>query len=424
MIFHRDIFTFLNYEFDQQNFSAQFHYLGADQTHFTETIFFQKPTVAFSYDKNLLDRALFLAFILIGTSYYKSHPTKNVKLNYSLDEFQANFFDHVYQEGLSQYAFENHLARKNLAHFKASRKNTPPQSIGLKSDKVLALQSGGKDSLLTATILKEKQIDFTPLFVSSSDFYPNIINQVGRPIIIKRTIDISALKKSNGLNGHVPVTYIIQSLALIQAILSGYSTIFMSIGQEGNEPHSQIGDLPINHQWSKTWQAEQLFAKYVSRYISSDVQIGSLLRPYSELKIAEQFATKCWKKYGSVFSSCNIANYRQHSDNSSLEWCGNCAKCANSYLLFAPFISAKIQNQLFGDTDLFSKESLTDIFKGLLGVDGFAKPFECIGEIAELRKAYELRQKDYSELPFEVPKSDFDYQKLGPAQPFIKKIML
>lgn len=423
MIFKNPKFTFLNYEFNPADFVAKFHYLGADQTHFTEVVAFQKPADTFSYDSELLDRALFLAFVIIGTSYYKSHPTKTVILNHPLDEFRAKFFNHVYQEGLSQYAFENHLSRKNLAHFKISRQSCLPKSLKFNAGKILALQSGGKDSLLTATILKEKQISFIPLYISSGESHPSVINRVGQPIIIKRNIDIPALKKTGGLNGHIPVTYIVQSLALIQAILSGYSTIFTSIGQEGNEPNSYIKDLPVNHQWSKTWQAEQLFAKYVTKYISSDINIGSLLRSYSELKIAEQFAAKCWDKYGDAFSSCNVANYRQHSDNSSLSWCGNCAKCANSYLLFSPFISAKIQNQLFSNEDLFAKKSLSDTFKGLLGIDDFEKPFECIGEIAELRKAYELRQDDYTALPFDVPQSNFDYQKLGPAQPFVKKIL-
>lgn len=131
----------------------------------------------------------------------------------------------------------------------------------------------------------------------------------------------------------------------------------------------------------------------------------------------------CWQKYGHKFSSCNVANYRQGKDNSELGWCGDCAKCANTYLLFAPFLPAAELDSLYGDTSLFTKASLTDIFKGLLGVDGFMKPFECVGEIGELRQAYHMKSADYPDLPFVVPESDFDYEKITTVQPFVKVLL-
>lgn len=413
-------FQFLDYQFNPTTYQATFNYLGADGINFQELISFHKSNHPFNSE--LLDRALFLAFILIGTSYYKSHPTPTILLNSPLDTFQAQFFSTVYQEGLSQFAFENHLTRSDLAHFSAST-DIAPAPLSCPTGGYLVLQSGGKDSLLTATLLQEKHLDFTPFYISSSNHYPSVIDTLGAPFIAKRQIDIPNLQKSAGKNGHVPITYIVKSLALIQAILSGHTTVITSIGQEGNEPSSYINDLPVNHQWSKTWAAEQLFANYVHKYISPGLNIGSLLRPFSELKIAEQFSQKCWQKYGHIFSSCNVANYQQRNDNTHLHWCGNCAKCANSFLLFAPFIGTNDQVQLFGGTDLFAKSELTDTFKGLLGIDNFTKPFECIGEIAELRKAYHLKQSGYADLPFAVPDSDFDYQALGPSQLFAQQLI-
>ena len=222
----------------------------------------------------------------------------------------------------------------------------------------------------------------------------------------------------------MPVTYIVQSLALAQAIINGQNIVLTSIGREGNEPHAYIDDLPVNHQWSKTWEAEQLFADYVSRYISPNIKIGSPLRCYSELMIAKLFVKYCWKKYGTSFSSCNVANYRQKTDNQTLHWCGDCAKCANSYLLFAPFVSRSEISSIFPE-DLFTKPSLRDTFKGLLGIDGFMKPFECIGEIDELRMAYLMKQKDYGNLPFEVPEPspDFDYSLLSDSQKSLQELL-
>ncbi|MBQ6486237.1 hypothetical protein IJI76_00710 [Candidatus Saccharibacteria bacterium] len=404
------VFKFLSYYFDKTSQTGTFVYQGIDNTIFTERVIFAKhpgekegkkfnvlndPTL----DK-VLDSAMFLAFVLIGTSYYKAHPTPYVHLPKNIDEFQAGFFNKVFQEGLSQYAFENGLGRDNLAHFKPTIKVNETASL-YKGNGVLSLQSGGKDSLLVSALLVESGIDFTPWYASSGSNgeHPAVIDQLFPQLthrnasIAIRQIDHIHLKQSGGLNGHVPVTYINEALALVQAILNNQNIVLTSIGQEGNEPHSYIGDLAVNHQWSKTFEAEKLMDEYVRRYISPDIHVGSPIRKYTELRIAELFIHKCWKRYGYQFSSCNQANYKQGADNGRLSWCGECAKCANTYLLFCPFLAPQVLQSLFKDTDLFQNPNLADTFRGLLGIDNYKKPFECVGSVDELRFAYHHRMK-------------------------------
>ena len=440
------VFRFLSYYFDRSTYTATFVYQGIDNIIFTEKIFFApKPgTNTSSFNllddpglTQLLDQAMFLAFILIGTSYYKAHPTKNIHLDRPLDDFQARFFSTVFQEGLSQYAFENRLTRDKLATFKPTPGFQNKPAVEYRGQGVLALQSGGKDSLLVAELLNEHNINFVPWYISSSSdrSHPNVIDHLDdgfnhqKASVVYRQIDHLHLQQTGGLNGHVPVTFIVESLALIQAILNNQNVILTSIGREGEEPHAMIGDLPVNHQWSKTWQAEQLMTEYIKRYLSPDLHLGSPIRHLSELRIADLFVQKCWQKYGYSFSSCNEANYKQNSQNSTLKWCGHCAKCANSYLLFCPFIPPQFLQSLFGDKDLFLDQNLTQIFKGLLGVGGEMKPFECVGSVEELRSAYHHRmttppiplpqspgatqttywQPVYANLPFRVPESNFNY---------------
>lgn len=413
-------FKFVGYDFDDQSGVATFKYQNQFGQDFAETIEFAKPVEPYAYNPQLLENALKLSFFLIGTSYYKAHPTKTALHDgFNLDEFQAEFFNKVYQEGLSQYAYENQLTRDDLLHFTANASDQPTaQPYDGKG--IIMTQSGGKDSLLVTELLNEKGLDFTPLYVAPSDTHPAILDSFKNPLItMKRHIDREALKAAGGLNGHVPITYIIESLVLVQAILLGKNTVLMGIGQEGNEAHAMIGDLKVNHQWSKTWEAEQMMAEYVKRYISPDIKIGSPVRAYSEVKISELFAKKCWEKYGHQFSSCNVANYTQGHDNSGLKWCGKCAKCANSFLVFAPFVPAEELKSIFGGKDLFADSGLTDDFKGLLGVEGAIKPFECVGEVGELRAAYHMKQPGYVDLPFDVPVSDFDYNKTYPHQDLI-----
>lgn len=440
------VFRFLSYYFDRSTYTATFVYQGIDNIIFTEKIFFApKPgTNTSSFNllddpglTQLLDQAMFLAFILIGTSYYKAHPTKNIRLDRPLDNFQTRFFSTVFQEGLSQYAFENRLTRDKLATFKPTPGFQNKPAVEYRGQGVLALQSGGKDSLLVAELLNEHNINFVPWYISSSSdrSHPNVIDHLDdgfnhqKASVIYRQIDHLHLQQTGGLNGHVPVTFIVESLALIQAILNNQNVILTSIGREGEEPHAMIGDLPVNHQWSKTWQAEQLMTEYIKRYLSPDLHLGSPIRHLSELRIADLFVQKCWQKYGYSFSSCNEANYKQNSQNGTLKWCGHCAKCANSYLLFCPFIPPQFLQSLFGDKDLFLDQNLTQIFKGLLGVGGEMKPFECVGSVEELRSAYHHRmitppiplpqspgatqttywQPVYANLPFRVPESNFNY---------------
>ncbi len=404
------VFKFLSYYFDKETLTGTFVYQGIDNTIFTEKITFAKHPEAHKGKKfnviddptlnKILDNAMFLAFVMIGASYYKAHPTPLVHMPKPIDEWQANFFSKVFQEGLSQYAFENGLTRDNLAHFKATATKVDGASA-YRGDGILSLQSGGKDSLLVATLLLEANIDFTPWYVSSDkngahpavidEIFPQLINKNAGIVI--RELDQVHLKETGGLNGHVPVTYINTALAIVQAVLNNQNIVLTSIGNEGTEPHAMIGDLPVNHQWSKTWEAEQLMAEYVKRYISEDIHVGSPIRKYSELRIAELFVNKCWQKYGYKFSSCNAANYQQGVNNVNLTWCGECAKCANTYLLFSPFLAPQVLQSLFHDVDLFRKPQLVDIFKGLLGIDGVMKPFECVGSVDELRFAYMHRMK-------------------------------
>lgn len=425
------MFRFVGYDFDKNTFVANFRYADEDGLFFTETVHFKKNIDYSPALDEVLDRALKLSFLLAGTSYYKAHPTRGAVLPFEIDRFTAKFLNLVYNEGLSQFAFENNLTRKDLVSFKPTlEEDLTKVALPFGQGRVLALQSGGKDSILTATLLDEEEKDWVAFYAGSTSNHPEVIDEISPAVDhVIREVDINGLNAASArpgyLNGHVPVTFILMSYALIQAILDHRSIIITSIGHEGEEPHSIIsdseaGDLAVNHQWSKTWTAEKYFAEYVHRYISSEIQVGSLLRGYSELRIAELFSEKCWAKYGHSFSSCNVANYRQKVDNTKLTWCGECAKCANSFLIFAPFVPAEDLVALFGN-DLFKNPKLVEDFKGLLGVDGAKKPFECVGEVNELREAYHKKLEGYADLPFEVPvPQGFSYKNEYPVQDFVK----
>lgn len=417
-------FVFEAYEFDTTTSTARFKYAFTDGRRFEETVAFSK--VAETMNTEVLDRALRLAFLVTGTSYAKTFPTTEVQLPFAIDQWTADFLNAVYQEGLSQFAYENNLTRADLPHFVATGEHAPAAEY--EGSGAIALQSGGKDSLLTDRLLRDKGIEYVPWYLASGESHPAVLDTLTMPLVTaRRTIDrdaLSAALRDGGRNGHVPVTYIVQSLALIQAVLLNKRDVYVSIAHEGEEPHAHIGDLSITHQWSKTWAAEQLFQHFVRRSIAESISVGSPLRSLSELRVAELFAERCWDEFGHRFSSCNRANYTQGADNTTLTWCGDCPKCANSYLLFAPYVEATELQSLFHGQDLYQKPSLQETFKGLLGVDGVMKPFECVGEIDELRFAYHasLERGGYGHLSFDVPSAQFSPLKRYPANDWLRLV--
>ena len=411
-----------SYEFDLTKMTATFRYNFDNIRHFEEVISF--ASAAENIDEELLEKTLQLAHVLLGISYYKTFPTRHIEVkSFGLSDYQAAFFSEVYKDGLSQYIFENHLEPSDIAGFESGGRPSEPVVV-YESKGVSVMQSGGKDSLLLAEILRTKAADFSTLYVDTGKTHPQVIEKVGAQMHrdIHRHIDRAALATAmheEGLNGHVPITYMFISLALIDMVLHNESTLLLAVGQEGEEPYAMLGDYAIRHQWSKTWRAEQRMAAYVETELSPRLKVGSPLRAYTELKIAELFSERCWQKYAGDFSSCNIGNYIQGQTNEELIWCGECAKCANSFLLFAPFIEPRDLMDVFHG-NLFTRPLLAETFQGLLGIDGATKPFECVGETDELRLAYQMARERFPEagyeLPFTVPESSFDYEARGQAQ--------
>lgn len=417
------VFIFESYNFDATTGVVEFCYSFDGERHFRETVQF---TADVSYDELMLDRALQLAFIVAGISYYKTFFAPYVEVKaFKLTEHQAAFFNQVYYHGLSQYVYENTLNPNMIASFTGEGQSSATSYNG---NGVLALQSGGKDSLLLAELLRQQEAAFTPWYVAQQGGqHPSILDDLSIPLrMVTRTIDREGLQRAvrdGGLNGHVPVTMIILSYALVDAVLHGENTILAAIGKEGEEPHATIGNYPVRHQWAKTWSAERLLANYVKREISYDIHIGSPLRGFSELKIAKMFSKVAWLRFGHEFSSCNVANYKQGHDNHTLSWCGRCPKCANSFLLFAPFIDLDELKTIFHG-NLFELPDLTETFKGLLGVDDAFKPFECVGEIDELRQAYRMAvKKGVTSLSFAVPDASFSLDDISEHQAWAMQML-
>ncbi|MCK4979469.1 MAG: hypothetical protein KAS62_03685, partial [Candidatus Delongbacteria bacterium] len=143
-----------------------------------------------------------------------------------------------------------------------------------------------------------------------------------------------------------------------------------------SEGNVQFSGIEINHQYSKSFEAEKALHGYITEYIHNDINYFSFLRPIYELKIAEFFSRN--KDHFSGFRSCNVGSKKNI-------WCSNCPKCLFTYIILAPFVPRKEMINIFGE-DLLDKEELRTEFVKLLG-DTDIKPFECVGTHREIKAA-------------------------------------
>src|SRR6185437_4477296 len=112
--------------------------------------------------------------------------------------------------------------------------------------------------------------------------------------------------------------------------------VVVSNEQSANEPTLHYEGMEINHQYSKSQEFERDFQEQLTHRLGDHVRYYSLLRPLSEVRIAELFARIGFDAYHDVFSSCNRA-FTHDSDH--MFWDGTCPKCAFVFLALTPFVA-------------------------------------------------------------------------------------
>ncbi len=408
-------FIFEDYKFDAATNTAKFHYSLDGKLGFTETIRWDVKSVS-SYSAVALENALFGLWIAAGTSYYQAYlPPQIVIKKGSLDKQQKQFFDTLYLHGLSQFFFTNQIDPAGLIDFPAASTALAKASPHINGSGSLVALGGGKDSIVAAELMKKLGQDFDLWAMYHAERFAGLAQTIDRPIHgVTRTVDprIIQLKEQPGAyNGHVPITAIVGFVGVVLAILLGRESLVWAIESSTDEPNIIWKGLEVNHQYAKSSMFERDMAGYIRDNIATNLEYYSILRPLSELRIAEIFCKDYFAKYRHLFSSCN-ANFIL-GRNDKLGWCGKCPKCAFVYTIFASFVEKRKLMELFGGRDLFADEELRGTFEQLLGIDGH-KPLECVGEIAEVRTAVQMA-KDSGQYPelarFDFPPPDYDYRE-------------
>lgn len=404
------VFVFDSYRFDAATKTAHFTYGYDESLRFTETYTFDFDFV--DYDQATLDRALQLLFFTAGVSYYKMYLAPTVSIHAgSIDQPLADFLNQTYRQGLGEFCYVNQLPLLGDM-FTATSDNLEATPRSSANGALIGL-GGGKDSLVSVELLRN-QPDISTWSVGHKPQLSPLVERIGLPHYwVERSWDRTMLdhNQTGAYNGHVPISAILAAAGTVASILSGKRDIVVSNEQSANEPTLQYQGVAINHQYSKSQAFERSFQELLNHSFGDTVRYYSLLRPLSELRIAELFTKASFATYHDVFSSCNRAFTH---DSQGMFWDGTCPKCAFVFLALTPFVPRTDLEQLFSGKNLLLDATLNETYRNLLGIEG-EKPLECVGEIKESRAAMRLAQDIYPELAqyqFDIPES-YNYKALA-----------
>ncbi|MET0230865.1 MAG: UDP-N-acetyl-alpha-D-muramoyl-L-alanyl-L-glutamate epimerase [Rhodanobacteraceae bacterium] len=347
-------------------------------------VFPDAPTVE---HREALEAALDVLHLVAGVSYYKAGVPPEIAVEtHGLDVGIAAFLDALYLHGLGEFAYHNKLDLRGRIAFpvSASQRSGSQPAIG-SPRRTLVPIGGGKDSLVSVEILKRANDPATAVWIGNSPLIAACAARTGLPMLnIARELSPTLFEynKAGAWNGHIPVTAINSAILAVAAILYGYDEIAYSNERSESSATLEYDGQPVNHQWSKGWAFEKGFHALLKSHVAADLDYFSLLRPLSELAVAERFART--SRYDEAFSSCN-RNFRILGPKPADRWCGQCPKCHFVFLALAPFMPKPRLLAIFG-RNLLDDIALGGAFDALMEYRDH-KPFECVGEGIESRAA-------------------------------------
>jgi hypothetical protein len=292
----------------------------------------------------------------------------------------------------AQWRFENHI-RDHAPRFidAAGESAEPARVLGDDAAPLLAFSGGGKDSLVAVKLLERAGLPFATLGYSHSiygaaDPQHALLDRVAsrsarvraeRQWIFDDFLDSPVLRLRPELGIHTLTaaeTPASVFAALPLALARGYRGLVVAHEAGASSPNLVWEGEPVNHQWGKGWEAEQLLADYVRTELLANIDYFSLLQPIHDEVIFTLLAGDA--ELAPLTHSCNIAK----------PWCGACAKCAYVWLQMAAHLPPAIVDATFAGADLGEREVNQRWFRELLGLAEHS-PFECVGSPAEARLA-------------------------------------
>jgi UDP-N-acetyl-alpha-D-muramoyl-L-alanyl-L-glutamate epimerase len=382
-----DTFRYDGFEIDASSATVTGHY-GFDGYRFAERITFDRDG---DWMQPAAQRAARLVYLLAGVSYYKAAAPPVIDFgDEALTPSERALLRAFFVDGLGEFAYRNGL---DLGQVELRARDATPRPIAVSADRARPLVpfGGGLDSIVTAEFVRERHRD-TALFVVSRegdrfDAIEDAARETGLPVRrAGRALDPQILQsRALGFrNGHIPVTGIISAIAVAAAVAEGRGAVVMSNEWSASQGNVAVDDRVVNHQYSKSQSFEAEFRAALADNFTPGPDFFSLLRPLSELRIAQLFTDM--PRYHLVFRSCNRAFHIDRAQRLD-HWCGVCDKCCFIDLILAPFLEASQLDAVFAGHEPLQNTALTHQFRTLIGRTPDFKPFECVGDVDECQAA-------------------------------------
>jgi len=386
------LFSILQPEFNIETGEVKCHF-KLDDHKFTERLELGVGFDASAAKSEHFARTLDLAAAILGVSYYKLKAPINIDATaVKLTDAGQVLIRDIYENGLGEFYARNNLTRFGKIEYLFRTANDLPKRTSSVERHPLVLIGGGKDSLVSVNLLSDIGWNFTPFAVNPKGPINSSIERMDeQPLFVRRFLDPLMLKLNSEdgfFNGHVPSTAINSIIATLISLLYGQTHIVLSNERSASEGNLEFDGREVNHQHSKSLAFEKLFARAIGELVGDSISYFSLLRPLSEIQIAQKFASST--KFDGAFSSCN-ENFKQDASGAAT-WCGNCPKCHFVSLILAPFMSPERITAIVGKNVLDDETKLAPM-RDLSGLTGH-KPWECVGEILEAAAALWHLSKD------------------------------
>jgi len=302
----------------------------------------------------------------------------------------------VFRNVWAQWRYEHDLPAYDGPRFvDAMVAAPPPARVPDGEVELLAFCGGGKDSLVAMKLLERGGLPFATLAYSHSiygaaDHQHALIDRLGaatartraeRQWVIDDLLDAPVAR----LRPELGVKYILAAetpasvfAALPLALARGYRGLVVAHERSANTANlvwSETGE-PVNHQWGKSWAAEQLLDEYVRHALLENVRYFSVLQPIHDEVIFELLARDA--ALAPLTHSCNVQK----------PWCRRCAKCVYVWLQLAAHLPRELVEATFGAA--LVDDPANDVhFRRLLGLAEHT-PFECVGSVPEAQLARSL----------------------------------
>lgn len=381
-----DTFTYLAFRVTDDSQTVTFDYQlehNGDTYQLTETLKFPVRLK----DSDTQQRSLRALHLALGISYYKTFLPARIQHPYQMDEREAAFWNNVWHNGLGEFLYVNKLSPDRLAHFAAQEGTSFPDTTSSPGTTALLGIGGGKDSIVAGELLKA-------IGVTTQGFVMATGEQLGQakavadamhiPLhIVERTLDKQLLElqeQPGAYKGHVPISLIFGLVGTTLAV--ALDTAYVVVGNEASAsiPRHASEHGAVNHQWSKSFTAEQQVQKFIHSDISEAVTYFSAIRELTSVAVAKLFAH--YPQYLELFTSDNSIFRIDPAKRPHGRWSLDSPKSLSSFILLAPWLDEATLLRAFG-RDFLDEPSLEPLLLALTGQEG-EPPLDCVGTVDEL----------------------------------------